>query len=91
MEAIIAMVYSQTISFDPANEGLTVVNPFTTLRYLDLWVYMSWGRFFFSLVYKNDLFAVLRHSSLRTKTDIPYPMVTARSCINGWFANFKVV
>ena len=73
VEYIIVCIYSRTIAFDTANDGLTTVGAFTTFRFLDLWCFMSWEQHLFSLVYKNDLYAYSGLVSLRTKNRYPIP------------------
>lgn len=66
-------IYSRAIAFDTANDGLTTVGAFTTLRFLDLWCFMSWDENYFFLAYKNDLYAFSGLNSLRTKNRYPIP------------------
>ena len=73
VEYIIVCIYSRTIAFDTATDGLGTVGTFTTLRFLDLWCFMSWDKIFFSLVCKNDLFAFSGLNSLRTNNRYPIP------------------
>ena len=69
---IIARIYPRTISFDPANDGAGKVRGYNVVRFLDLWCYFNWSNYFFSLVYKNDLY-VFPGLSLYAQKQIPYP------------------
>ena len=44
VEYLIICIYSRTIAFDIANDGLGTVGAFTALGFLDLWCFMSWGQ-----------------------------------------------
>ena len=56
VEHIVTLIYSKTVNFDVANEGLTDINGFRVVKFLDLWCYMSWQTIYYALVNKNDLF-----------------------------------
>ena len=66
-------MYSRTVTFDPANDGKGSVNDFNVVRFLDLWCFMNWHESFFSLVYKNDLFAFSVLVTSKVKFAFPYP------------------
>ena len=68
VEYLIVCIYSRTISFDTANDGHGAVGAFTTVRFIDLWCFMSCGQRLFSLVYKNDLYVFLVSTLYEQKT-----------------------
>ena len=55
VEKLVSTIYAGTVTFDPACDELTSINKFTSVKFLDLWCYMSWNIHFFALVNKNDL------------------------------------
>ena len=70
---LVPTIYSRSVNFDTANDGVGDVGRFRVVKFLDLWCYMARGKQYFSLVHKNDLFAFSGIVSLKTRTDTPYP------------------
>ena len=54
---MIKRIYSNTIYFDPANDGKVELNGFNVIKFLDLWTYLSWDAVYLSIVNQNDLFS----------------------------------
>ena len=73
VEHIATQIYSKTVNFDPANDGLAEIGDFRIIKFLDLWCYMSWQKTFFALVNKNDLFSFSGLVSLKGKNRFPIP------------------
>ena len=73
IEHIVKLIYARTITFDKECAELATINGFTTVKFLDLWCYMSWESHFFALVNKNDLYSISGLISLETKKRFPIP------------------
>ena len=71
---IIKLIYSKTVNFDEANDGLVDLNGFRVVKFLDLWCYVSWQKNFYALVNKNDLFSFSGLVSLKSKNRFPIPV-----------------
>ena len=82
VEHIVTTIYSKTVNFDPANDGLGDIYAFRVIKFLDLWCYMSWQKTFFGLVNKNDLFSFTGLVSLKCKVGSPSLQVIL-TCLNG--------
>ena len=89
VEGIVTRIYSKTVNFDPANDGLDVIAGFRVIKFLDLWCYASWQTTFFALSNKNDLFSFSGLVSLKSKNGFPIPQVTSPPSLNGLRAIFR--
>ena len=57
---IIKLIYSKTVNFDEACEGLADINGFRVVKFLDLWCYMSWQQCFYALVKTKRPFSLFQ-------------------------------
>ena len=78
VENIIARMYKNTIKFDRACDELDYLNGITVIKFLDLWVYLSWSSQYITLVNKNDLYSITGTDSLRVKNRFPIAFGSAR-------------
>ena len=47
LENFLVRIYGNVVSFDVCNEGATKIQEFNCLKFLDLWLYVSWTNAFF--------------------------------------------
>ena len=71
---IVTSIYGRTINFDEACDEMATINGYITLKFLDLWCYLSWDSHFFGLVNKNDLYSITGLASLSPRIASQYPM-----------------
>jgi len=71
VEGIVTHIYKNTINFDRACDELNYIDGYTIVKFLDLWIYLSWSNQFITLVNKNDLFALSGINSLHVKNRFP--------------------
>ena len=70
-EYIVKRICSKTVSFDTSCEGQDIILNHNTVKFLDLWLYMSWSTFYATLVNKNDMFAITGNIALKGKNRFP--------------------
>ena len=66
-------IYRGIASFDECNDGLIFFDPFISVKFLDLWFYVSWSICETSLVVKNNLFAYTGDVQYLAKNRLPIP------------------
>ena len=71
VEEIVTEIYKNTIIFDRECSELNYINGYATIKFLDLWAYMSWSNQFLALVNKNDLYSLSGLKSLLVKNRFP--------------------
>ena len=56
VESLTQRIYGKTVTFDQACDELTSINNHASVKFLDLWCYLSWTNQFFGLVKKATYF-----------------------------------
>ena len=74
---------------DAANDGLSVVSGFATVKFLDLWCYMSWHKYNLPLVHKKDIFSFSGPVSLKSKNRYPIPLGDRQALARRLRSDFK--
>ena len=68
---LLPAIYRGIASFDECNDGLHFFDPFISVKFLDLWFYVSWSICETSLVVKNNLFAYTGDVQFLAKNRFP--------------------
>jgi hypothetical protein len=73
-ERLVNRIYKGQVTFDASNEGLRDFGEFRCLRFLDVWLFLTWSTFEATLAVKNDLFALSALTPLLVKNRFPLPV-----------------
>ena len=70
---LLPTIYKGLASFDESNDGLCFFDPCISVKFLDLWFYVSWSTCETSLIVKNNLFAYTGKVQFLAKNRFPVP------------------